>query len=116
VVVNANVEDRSRELWKLVGRQHGVVSRAQLLALGFSAEAIAHRIAVGRLHRIQRGVYAVGRPELSRHGRWMAAVIACGPDAVLSHSSAARLWGVRDREGPTIEVSVPLHVRRERPG
>lgn len=115
-MARTNVEHRSRELWKLVERQHGVVSRAQLLALGFSGEAISHRIAVGRLHRVQRGIYAVGRPELSRHGKWMAAVISCGPEAVLSHSSAARLWGIRTRQGSTIEVSVPLHVRRERPG
>lgn len=97
-------------------RQHGVISRAQLLELGFSTEAIAHRIARGRLHRIQRGVYAVGRPELSRYGRWMAAVMSCGTHAVLSHGSAAALWGIRPREGKTIEVAVPLHVRRQRPG
>jgi predicted transcriptional regulator of viral defense system/very-short-patch-repair endonuclease len=106
----------SAEPWKLVERQHGVISRAQLLGLGFSTDAIAHRIAKGRLHPVQRGVYAVGRPELSRHGRWMAAVMSCGEQAVLSHASAALLWGLRQREGRTIEVSVPLHVRRRRPG
>jgi len=116
VVARTTVEERSSRLWELVGRQHGVVSRAQLLALDFSSDAIAHRLAVGRLHRVQRGVYAVGRPELSRYGRWTAAVMSCGPEAVLSHASAACLWGIWSREGSTSEVSVPLDVRRERPG
>ena len=62
----------------------------------------------GRLHPVVRGVYAVGRPELTRHGRWMAAVLSCGPEAVLSHESADR--------GARIEVSVPAHVARRRPG
>src|SRR5687768_3070443 len=75
--------------------QHGVVSRAQLLELGFSRRAIARRLASGRLHRRYAGVYAVGHDRLSREGRWMAAVLACGPDAVLSHRSAAALWGLQ---------------------
>jgi hypothetical protein len=62
-----------------------VVTRANLTALGFSAMAIDHRVATGRLHLVARGVYVVGRPELTPHGRWMAAVLACGDGAVLSH-------------------------------
>lgn len=65
---------------------------------------------------MHRGVYAVGRPDLSRQGRWLAGVLSCGPEAVLSHASAAELWGIQSSEGATIEVSVPLHVRRRRPG
>src|SRR5258705_13201472 len=82
-------------LWSLTQKQHGVVARRQLLALGLTADAIKHRLKRGRLHPVFRGVYAVGRPELSRHGRWMAAVLSCGRRAALSHESAAALWGVR---------------------
>jgi Transcriptional regulator, AbiEi antitoxin/Protein of unknown function (DUF559)/AbiEi antitoxin C-terminal domain len=103
-------------VWQLVRAQHGVVSRAQLLALGFSADAIKHRIRVGRLHPVHRGVYAVGRPELSREGRWMAAVLACGPRAVLSRLSAGVLWRIVADEGAWIDVAVPAGVKRRRPG
>src|SRR5262245_12623704 len=96
---------RDRQAWRLVRAQHGVVSRRQLRRLGFSEKAIEHRLAIGRLHRVAQGVYAVGRRQLSREGRWMVAVLACGPDTVLSHGSAAALWGI-GREGDLIEVSV----------
>src|SRR4051812_33966162 len=99
-------ESRSRQAWELARRQHGVLTRSDLLGLGFSAEAIKHRVRVGRLHPIVRGVYAVGRPRLSPHGRWMAAVLACGPGAVLSHRSAAALWGFGTEHQDYIDVSV----------
>jgi very-short-patch-repair endonuclease len=102
--------------WELAARQHGVVSRVQLLELGLSVEAIRHRVARGRLHPVMRGVYAVGRAELSRRGRWMAAVLACGPGAMLSHESAAALWGIRNAEGAEVEVSLPAPSARRRPG
>lgn len=104
------------ELWTLVARQHGVVSRAQLAALGLTRHAIDHRIATGRLHPVSRAIYAVGRPDLPREGAWTVAVLSCGPDSALSHESAAALWGIRSNEGPTVEVTVPPHVRRGRPG
>jgi very-short-patch-repair endonuclease len=91
-----------------------VVARRQLSALGFGAQAIDHRIAQGRLHRIHHGVYAVGHRSLSAHGRWMAAVLAIGPDAVLSHRSAAALWGIRPAVGPRIDVTVRAAARRRR--
>src|SRR3954469_3244744 len=102
------------DAWGLASSQYGVVSRAQLLALGFSAQAIKHRVRRGRLHPVARGVYAVGRRELTREGRWMAAVLTCGPNAVLSHGSAAALW----RIGPEWrrEIPIPLSVARHRPG
>ena len=103
-----------KSVWALAHRQHGVVTRWQLLELGFSDEAIDHRIRRGRLHRVRDGVYAVGRPELTRNGRWMAAVLACGPGAALSHSSAAALWSIRDKESNRIEISVPVN-RAPRP-
>jgi very-short-patch-repair endonuclease len=95
-------------VWRLVRRQHGVVTRRQLLDLGLTREAVDHRIRCGRLYRLHAGVYAVGRPEVTRHGRWMAAVLACGEGAALSHASAAALWGIRSKEA-RIEVSVPAH-------
>lgn len=106
----------SARAWALALRQHGVVTRAQLLQLGFTRDAIDHRLATGRLHPVMRGVYAVGRPELTREGHWMAAVLACGPEAALSHGSAAALWEIGSQRSALIEVTVPSHVRRRRPG
>jgi putative AbiEi antitoxin of type IV toxin-antitoxin system/uncharacterized protein DUF559 len=104
------------ELWRLATRQHGIVTRRQLLEHGLSVQAIKRRRANGRLHPVYRGVYVVGRPELSRLGRWMAAVLACGPGALLSHTSAAALWriGVETKTG--IEVSIRAEALRRRPG
>jgi hypothetical protein len=99
-------ESQSRQAWELAHRQHAVVTRGQLLGLGFSAEAIKHRLQRGRLHTVVRGVYAVGRPHLNREGRWMAAVLACGPGAVLSHRSAAALWGFGKEHTDYIDVSI----------
>jgi hypothetical protein len=87
-------------------RQHGVITAAQLRQAGLSYAAISQRVKSGRLHRIHRGVYAVGHPAASQHAKWMAAVLACGPSAVLSHRSAAALWELlRPIEGP-VEVSI----------
>jgi very-short-patch-repair endonuclease len=95
-----------------------VVARRQLLELGLSADWIRHRLAKGRLHPIHPGVYAVGRPEVTRLGRWMAAVLACGVNAVLSHESAAALWGIRSERGRSRPIDVSLHADsgRRRPG
>jgi very-short-patch-repair endonuclease len=98
----------------LAGRQHGVVSHAQLVDLGFHPQAIKRRIANGRLHPLRRGVYAVGRPQVTQHGRWMAAVLSCGPGAVLSHGSAAALWEIGREKRGSIEVSVPTRGGRRR--
>jgi predicted transcriptional regulator of viral defense system len=62
----------------LARRQHGVVSTAQLRAVGVEQRAVSYRVAAGRLHRLHHGVYAVGHPVLTAHGRWMAAVLAGG--------------------------------------
>jgi very-short-patch-repair endonuclease len=92
------------------------MTRRDLEALGFSREAIDHRLETGRLHLIARGVYAVGRPELTPKGRWMAAVLVCGDGAALSHRSAAALWGFGYEEGKRIDVSIRRRSRLERPG
>ena len=105
----------SGDVWELAGAQHGVVARRQLLELGLSRRAIEHRLARGRLYPIVSGVYAVGRPELTQHGCWMVAVLACGPGAMLSHGSAAALWGI-GKEWRKIEVTVRSASPRRRAG
>jgi very-short-patch-repair endonuclease len=89
----------------LAFRQHGIVARRQLTALGIGARAIEHRVERGRLRVLHRGVYAVGHRRLTQDGRWLAAVLACGPSAVLSHRAAAALWGIRG--GTRAEVTAP---------
>jgi very-short-patch-repair endonuclease len=107
----------SAEIWDLARSQHGVVTRGQLLERGLTPKAIAHRIRTGRLHPLRRGVYAVGRPDVDRRGRWMAAVLSCGPDALLSHRSAAVLWGLTEVSlEAEIEVVVPRTTVRRRLG
>jgi very-short-patch-repair endonuclease len=96
---------------ELAERQHGVVARRQLLALGVGEEAIEIRLRTGRLHRLHRGVYAVGHRALSREARWTVAVLASGPGAVLSHRSAAALWGMREPGSHAIEVTTPRKSR-----
>src|SRR5436190_24263103 len=87
--------------------QHGTISWDQLRECGLTPQQIRYRVAIGRLHVIHYKVYAVGHDRLTQDGRWMAAVLAGGLDAALSHRSAAALWGVRPRTGGAIEVSVP---------
>jgi very-short-patch-repair endonuclease len=86
----------------LAARQHGVVGRQQLLAVGLGSRAIEHRIGSGKLHPLHRGVYAVGHQVVSQHGRWMAATLSTG--GVLSHRSAGALWGLRPWSG-RIEIT-----------
>jgi Transcriptional regulator, AbiEi antitoxin/Protein of unknown function (DUF559) len=90
---------RDALLAAVAGRQHGLVTLAQLADAGLGRAAVSYRTANGRLHHIHRGVYAVGHRRLSRHARWMAAVLAAGEGAALSHLSAAALWEIwRGRE------------------
>jgi hypothetical protein len=93
-----------------------VVARQQLLDLGFSRREIERRIESGRLHQVRAGIYAVGRPSLTDKGRWMAAVLACGDGAILSHSSAAALWRIGKEQRGLVETSLPSSSRRRRPG
>jgi Transcriptional regulator, AbiEi antitoxin/REase_MTES_1575 len=97
-----------RRIAELARRQHGVVERAQLVRLGMGADAIGWRVKKGRLHRVHRGVYAVGHLSLTRNGLFTAAVLACGKGAALSHFSAAVLWAMLGDRG------WPIHVTAER--
>jgi very-short-patch-repair endonuclease len=92
---------------KIAGRQHGVLSLPQLESAGLDRGKVAYRAREGRLHRIHHGVYAVGHRRLSPEGRWLAAVLACGPGAVLSHVSAAGLWGLHSVILSPADVTVP---------
>jgi hypothetical protein len=122
---NGRTPDRELRLAALARAQHGVVSAEQLLALGFSRGAIQHRVRTLRWAPVHRGVYAVGPAPLSADGRAMAAVLACGAGAVLSHRSAAILLGLLGGGQARWEVTTPLagggrrgpsavHLRRTR--
>ena len=101
---------REEAIAALAERQHGVVSHAQLRALGVGAGAIKHRMAVGRLRPLRRGVYAVGHRALRVEASWMAAVLACGPDTVLAGRSAAALWRMRNDARPAVDVISPRRL------
>jgi very-short-patch-repair endonuclease len=87
-----------------------------LLALGFGRRSIQHRVERGRLFPVSLGVYAVGWPALNQKRRWMAAVLAGGEAAALSHRSAAALWEIGSEEPGCIDVSVQRRCERRRPG
>src|SRR5437763_11063001 len=100
----------TRDPWPTVaafaGRNHGVIDRAQLRRIGVGDDTIDRWIAAKRLHPIHRGVYAVGHRRLSREGRYLAAVLACGDGAVLSHRAAAEMWGLLAPGSGQIDVTV----------
>jgi predicted transcriptional regulator of viral defense system len=100
----------------LATRQHGVVATWQLTRLGYSHTQVSDRCAAGWLHRIHRGVYAVGHRRLSQNGRWMAAVLACGAEAVLSHQAAVALWELRPRRTGLVDATVPGRRRHGQRG
>ncbi len=102
-----------RRIARLAASQHGVTSLHQLRTLGLSVHAVQKRVAAGRLHRIHRGVYAVGHPKLTVRGRWMAAVLACGPGAVVSHRTAGALSGLRFTQRWRIDVIAPKRRGRK---
>jgi predicted transcriptional regulator of viral defense system len=99
--------DLDERIALLARRQHGRVARRQLLALGLGRDAIKYRLKHSRLHEEYRGVYALGHAAPTREGRWMSAVLAGGADAVLSHRSAAALWGIRPAGASFIDVTTP---------
>jgi very-short-patch-repair endonuclease len=112
----------ARVAW-IAARQHGAISHAQLIEAGLTAAAVKQRATAGWLHRVHLGVYAVGHTRLTQRGRWHAAVLTGG---VLSHRSAAALWGIwPDGDRPAITTDgvlrrgaqgIEIHVGRLRPG
>ena len=101
---------RDLQLAALAATQHGVVSWFQLREIGFTKHAIHARVAAGRLHRIHRGVYAVGHTKISVRAGWLAATLACGSEAMLSYRAAAALWELRAApSGPTDVTAVLAH-------
>ncbi len=90
------------------------MTRAELIAIGLGPHALDNWVRAGHLHRLHRGVYAVGHAGLTAHGRWLAAVLACGDQAALSHRSAAVLWGLLPQKGPRIDVTVRRGGERSR--
>lgn len=113
---DGGADDGHGPLAELAAQQHGVVSLAQLTSeLGYSRSAVTRAAAAARLHRLHRGVYAVGHTSLSLHGRCLAAVLSYGPSALLSHYSAAWLWGIARWSPVPISVTVPSPRARRPP-
>jgi hypothetical protein len=96
--------------------QLGVVSLDQVTDAGIGPRAAQHRAVAGRMHRLHRGVYALGHRSIGRHGELLAATIACGEGSVISHGSAAALWGLRDRWPHLIDVTVTCEAGRKLDG
>lgn len=95
----------------IAAKQHGIVTLTQLIRAGLSEAGVRRRVAAGHLHRIHRAVYAVGHPGLSDEGRWMAAVLACGEGAALSHRPAAELLkGAQITVRARIRVTTPART------
>ena len=99
----------------LAARQHVVFGLDQLVALGLSVSAVHKRTAVGRLHRIHQTVYSLVPPNLlTREGHWLAAALSCGPGAVVSHRTAAKLHGLLAYDGAKLDVTIPGRRGRRR--
>jgi Transcriptional regulator, AbiEi antitoxin len=117
--VHAELGNADEVIARIAARQHGVITLAQLESTGIHRQGRATRLKRGQLHRIHRSVFSVGHTGLSREGRWMAAVLAVGPEAFLSHTSAGALWGIigsRKRassRGVELAVHVMVHNRSE---
>jgi predicted transcriptional regulator of viral defense system len=103
------------ELAETAERQHGIVDAVDLARLGFGRGAIQHQLKLGRLHRLYRGVYAVGHTRLTLHGRWFAGVRSCGAEAALSHRTAATSRHLMQATGGAIHVTV-VGSRRPKQG
>ena len=101
---------------RLAAEMWGVLSLNELFACGLTAKEVKGRVRSGHLHRIHRGVYAVGHPNIPLEGRFLAATKACGPTVALSHYSAATLWGLVDWDDRHPEVTVPGPGTKQHPG
>ena len=107
-----------RALHALADGTYGIFTLTEAVPLGLSKQKAAYRVSAGRLWRLYAGVYSLVPPHLlRREGRWLAAVLACGPGAVLSHTHAAALWHIRHAPSGPIHVTVPTTAgRKQRPG
>jgi very-short-patch-repair endonuclease len=105
---------REREIVDLASRQRGLLTHTQLVSLGVGERAIKRWLASGRLQNVHREVYAYGSQPITKRGKWLAAVLAMGPEAFLSHRSAAALWGVA-ADDHKVHVTAP-GGRQVRPG
>jgi predicted transcriptional regulator of viral defense system len=108
--------EREWDLLAFAERQHGVVSLNQLVALGFTPSGVRERAARGRLHRLHHAVYAVGRRDVPVQGLRLAAVLACGASALLSHLSVAAHHGLRKTAAARFDVTVPRRSSLRHPG
>lgn len=104
------------QIARVASRQAGAISGAQLGAIGLGRGAVAHRVATGRLHRRHRGVYLVGHTAAAPLAEEFAALLACGPSAILSRHTAAGLWGFRPPARAPVDVLVPGGDPRRHPG
>jgi len=107
-------ENAQPGLMELARRQWGVVTREQLMESGLRTRGISDWVRSGRLVRLHRGIYAYGHDRLRIEGRWLAAVLACGPGAALSHGGAGQLWEIRQSKSAYIDVTVPSRAGRIR--
>lgn len=96
--------------------RHQVITTKQTTEHGLSSAGIHLRVVQGRLTRLHHSVYLVGPGRPTREGRWLAAVLALGPGALLSHRDAAALWEIRDNSGQAVDVTRPGGGRQHRPG
>ena len=112
------VSDQSRwdRLCRLAQPQHWVVSIHQLSALGFSEHHVRRLVEARRLYPVGRDIYSVGRPGLTKDGRWQAVLLSCGSTSALSHSSGAALLKFGEEQPGVAEVTVPYPGCRARPG
>jgi predicted transcriptional regulator of viral defense system len=115
-MASLNVQPTMGEVLAVADRQHGLVTLPQLVRLGLTRAAVKHRLRRGRLHRIRPGVYAVGSPRITLQAQWLAAVLACGPGAALSHATAAALYGIRPARPGKVHVSVARGRRPRQAG
>jgi hypothetical protein len=113
MVVNERIE---KTIVALATRQDGAIAHRQLRRLGLGESAIEFWLEIGRLHRLHKGVYALGHWAIQRRTRWWAATLACGDDAVLSHWDCGVVWGVLTSSSRVIHVSAPGRTRDGHPG
>ena len=107
VEFSAHQRRRDGEIARICYTQHGLITLKQLEALGLTVQAVHERLRAGRLHRVHQRVYSLTPGVMTQRGKFMAAVLACGPDAVISHRSAAYLWGLVETWAEPIDVTAP---------